>query len=926
MATKLRRTLFVGLGGTGMKALLYTKKMFYDTYGEIPPMIGFLGIDTDGDVYNNTLHAIDGSVISLSQAEQLPICVEHPNKIYSVNPKNYDWLPKANAGSLTTLTIGAGAVRSNGRFAVTIHEEDIANRINIKRQQIAAAENINNEKYSLLGSGELEVHLVFSLGGGTGCGTFINMAYLLQRLLPGAKLSGYAVMADVFRAMMTGASMVRVRPNAMGAITDLDYLMELNVASAPVEIKWLKEVEKVNTPPFTALYLIDNKNQEGTMFNNVDQLCEMISLALVTTTGELSIAAASVSDNVAKVIGDGSMDILNKKAWIAGFGVSEICFNSDALARIYANKARIQLASMMLNGGCDDPSKIANEWFDVNKIRENLGKDDVIDYFMTPTPKFVFSDISNKANPRPECEQYLNSRAIDPQKELDEKLETLKSRISESFNVLVNENLNRECGLFLAENILNVINTQIELCDQEMDQEIKELEDRLVQVTAAGDSLLSELESASGIFNGKKRNQLANDVCDNVMNKVRLMREIKRRRMARLFYSWLSSILRPKYKMVDDIIINVKQMMTSSSEAIESIRQSMGNVSFFQEDLAINAVDKVTCHTGDIVFNDFIKYILPLGGIPSLATSTSQDVNLLFWNYVNNLERTKSYRKVTIERVLNDLDPDTLRRVCERAIRKSLPLLPYNYQGYDAEVKSAPVDNYYIGVADKDKTILAKHNYFKNLVPSNSNTQFASTGVADKIIIYRQFGVIPAFCISSLEGYRDEYKRFESEKEFTSHWDANLTRRMRKERHDLNPKTTSNPGEHMETWLQALLFGLISYDAAKGMYFIKSKGLGGKPTRGFKVEMAASRAKAYDFLVDNLDILGDEVKAYVKSISKPGPDNPVATVPVEAHKAAEDGTYIEKFAICNIPLESLESYPEEEELLNNEIMYILENL
>ena len=52
MATKIRRSLFIGLGGTGMNALLHTKKMYYDTYGEVPPMIGFLGLDTDGGVYN----------------------------------------------------------------------------------------------------------------------------------------------------------------------------------------------------------------------------------------------------------------------------------------------------------------------------------------------------------------------------------------------------------------------------------------------------------------------------------------------------------------------------------------------------------------------------------------------------------------------------------------------------------------------------------------------------------------------------------------------------------------------------------------------------------------------------------------------------------------------------------------------------------
>lgn len=39
MATKIRRCLYVGLGGTGMSALLNTKKTFLETYGEVPPMI-----------------------------------------------------------------------------------------------------------------------------------------------------------------------------------------------------------------------------------------------------------------------------------------------------------------------------------------------------------------------------------------------------------------------------------------------------------------------------------------------------------------------------------------------------------------------------------------------------------------------------------------------------------------------------------------------------------------------------------------------------------------------------------------------------------------------------------------------------------------------------------------------------------------------
>lgn len=43
MPKKIRRCLYIGLGGTGMNSILHTKKMFIDTYGEVPPMVSFHG-------------------------------------------------------------------------------------------------------------------------------------------------------------------------------------------------------------------------------------------------------------------------------------------------------------------------------------------------------------------------------------------------------------------------------------------------------------------------------------------------------------------------------------------------------------------------------------------------------------------------------------------------------------------------------------------------------------------------------------------------------------------------------------------------------------------------------------------------------------------------------------------------------------------
>ena len=65
MPKKIRRCLYIGLGGTDMNSILHTKKMFIDTYGEVPPMVSFLGIDTDGNAYTKNSLCVTENALAL---------------------------------------------------------------------------------------------------------------------------------------------------------------------------------------------------------------------------------------------------------------------------------------------------------------------------------------------------------------------------------------------------------------------------------------------------------------------------------------------------------------------------------------------------------------------------------------------------------------------------------------------------------------------------------------------------------------------------------------------------------------------------------------------------------------------------------------------------------------------------------------------
>ena len=107
MATKLKRTLFIGLGGTGVQAVLEAKRLFAEQFGQIPPIIGFLGVDTNlGEFSKST------SKVYLDQNERIQLVVNNPEAFYMENKEVFDWLSPKNLRSLQTLKPdGAGQIR-----------------------------------------------------------------------------------------------------------------------------------------------------------------------------------------------------------------------------------------------------------------------------------------------------------------------------------------------------------------------------------------------------------------------------------------------------------------------------------------------------------------------------------------------------------------------------------------------------------------------------------------------------------------------------------------------------------------------------------------------------------------------------------------------------------------------------------------------
>ena len=859
MPTKIRRSLFVGLGGTGMKALLHTKKMFIDTYGEVPNMIGFLGVDTDGGEYNSELKSTDGQVVRLEPSEQMQILVkQNPQPIFHKNSARLSWFPTENLSSLAHMTIGAGQVRSNGRFAITFNENAVAQKLKNVVNAILNVQHSFSERYELMSSA-LEIHVVFSLCGGTGSGTFINMAYLLREAVPDAKVYGYAVLPGIFDAMINQpAAKAKVPSNAFGSLMDLDYLMHLTMADNPINIEYFTRTYTTTQNPFDAVYVIDNKNKNNDIYNDVADIAQMISLALVTSTGELSVAQQSVFDNVVKVVRDGNMDIEDKKAWAAGFGICEICYNGEELTRILKYKTVARIIELLENT-TDDSNILANNWIDDNHIRENNGRDDVIDYVCSKIPKIPFTAINTPVNPQPEIDAYLASLAVEKPENVSAKIDKLKSTIGNALKAMLVEEVNKMGGIGNALNVIQDINAQIDICLAEMRAELEVFKNREPVVRSQKETTIAELVDYMGKFIKLKKQEYIDAVVETVNQYAVILRETDRRNAAISFYSWLKQELSNQENQLNGLKEKLNKIKKSCDETIAQIQYNINNnTNIFQIDLAKREVNKITYDDDKIVISDFVQGIAMQDKIYDFCSLQSDAVLSQLKAYADSICDKSKYNNASIDTILRGMDETELRNVLREAVVKSEPLIQYNSRGYVQPYE--PETYFYVGVENKDTSVLVEDNFFANMF-NDRKPDFTSMGNKNKIIIYCQYGNMPLFTIGPVPSFEHRYN--EVMRNGNCHFGVDLLARMQRENFSIMPKDTST--DAVELWVKGLIFGLIKNDVDKFVYKCEAEG---DIIDDYWVDLPQDRYEAFVEFKNHQNAIEKEYEAFFENLQR----------------------------------------------------------
>ena len=897
-----------------MTTLLHTKKAFMDNYGEVPPMIGFLGVDTDGGAYKRTLESKNGDEVRILPNEQLPIQVENAQPIFEVDRDRFTWLPEQNAGALTSMMLGAGQVRTNGRFAFTVNYDKVKTQITRCLNDISRAEDAQNAQWEILGGANVEIHMVFSLAGGTGCGTFLNMAYLLKEVAPQCKLMGYGVLPDVFEAM-SASTMAKVKPNAYGAVQDLDWFMHLDMAKEPFELLYRKSSQLIKGRPFNSFVFIDNKNKEGDIYDHVDKLAEMVSLALVTSAGALSEANASVNDNLEKIIREGDMDVETKKAWAAGMGASEIVFRGADLSRIYAIKTSNYIIENLLNS-CVDTDSIVNNWIDkpeVN-IRENNGMDNLIDYLMPKNPKFPMAEINDPENAESEVFTFVAS-SMPKDEDVMRRSAEKQERVRTELHRLIVAQTNRNCGVGAAEKVIMGLKAQIDVMLGEMRSERDEFSEKAPRIEQSLKAQANELAEYNGKF-FKSKGKLEERKQDligtgNVLAVCR--REVKRREFAIQFYTFVNNLLMEESDHVAALRKKLESVYHDNTQRLAEIQNRVGgDHQMFQIDLAQDYVTKIAIATEEINLNDFIASIPEGDRLYAIGVKSNSEVSDYLMNYAKGLTGARKWESMSINDIFNEMDEDTFKALGVKAIRKSMPLLTYNYQGYSPERE--PIDIYYLGVPSKD----CRFNklFLQENCQGAAEVDESVIGMKDRVILYRQIGIVPAYAISSVPTYRGKYETCKT----NCHIDVGLQNRMKREEYSLTPKRAID--NTVELWVKGLIFGLVKNE--NGHYYYKDT-VDGDPLLDYWVELPAYRDDAFNQFRRNRSTLEDQFEQFFDKLQQ---EKGTDFLQVRVAEAKEGQNYLNRISQINMSVEEIRKRGNEgvRKLIEDEINFVKKSL
>lgn len=791
MGANIRRTIIIGLGGTGALTVLYVKKMLYQFYGDLPLAVKFLVLDTDRrlpDPLKVVPLGKEITAVEIKEKEFFYLPVNDPEGVIRSSESIKKWWPEPLPPQ--SAINGAGQVRAIGRLAFYAHARHIKETLESMVKSVTdiklKEDMLKKQGLNLVTGAGIDVYVIGSLAGGTGSGTFIDMGFLLQKILPAIDHKIYAVLflPWVFKGLPITH---RIEMNAYAALKEIDYYMSLDYSRQKVRFLFGDEIIDANYPPYNVINLIDGRNEAGVSIRGsegskgIENLCEQAGLAIALTIGNVGQRAESALDNLRDIFSQDKKKWGGKYPWCSSFGTSMIVYpiekHYNRMYSLYALNLITELLSIVKG------EKVTAD-------ESELEKD--VDKFLTEAHLDETNDnIIEALFPILELEKISLPEGIKSPYELDDYVKSEETRIKESVEREIEKNISQknqiteEISKAISQRISEYspiyglrfgkeIQSRVEAFKNKRLEEIKELGVEVKRCKEDSDRFFEEnIQNLSkwNIFRRKK--EFYQNYINRVNQLIKLETEIKRRKKALEIYGKIVDTVRKcieelNLPKVENILLEVENMIKKEYFSSTIVRSIYGENTIIISEKEIVIKSKEGKKWESFIFTgskeDFTQLGIPIEINDFLNSSglkfedlSKVDVTDLFYKIIEYAQKKTAFVKdITVENVLlKDIEHDKekeeqLKFWLKEASDRAKPLW---FHKATADIAARMEEIFIIGVGDSSKTPLARMEYPEAKYPPT----FTSTQDPYKIFYLKFKAPLPAYLLKDMKDYRRSY-------------------------------------------------------------------------------------------------------------------------------------------------------------------------
>lgn len=318
--------VFIGAGGMGKETVSRIK---YMTEKAGMTNVFFLGLDIDWSMSSDSTSDITLPNISVAQPWADIIAQKKDN-----NEKFFKWFPPTHEiTSPLNGSSGSGQIRINGRFALYMNSTEV------KKEITKTIDNARNLAETSANDDEICVYLISSLGGGTGSGTFLDIAFITRNILD-ARHRLYGVFYD---GTITKGYQDNTQLFSYAALQEIEYWLQ-NYKRFDMTYAGGQRVTGDNLNRlFDFIFLVQAETSNGKKFNTsgkvVSPYIPMVSEAMYTLISFPEVRKYFMANNWNR------FDNLNNEGMqirYAGFGVGSINYDEEGVLDYAANRLILQ--------------------------------------------------------------------------------------------------------------------------------------------------------------------------------------------------------------------------------------------------------------------------------------------------------------------------------------------------------------------------------------------------------------------------------------------------------------------------------------------------------------------------------------------------------------------------------------------------------